>query len=1055
MVVSTQQITAYSTSLFNDSPTLLPENIAAFITAIALAARLSLRCSALLIEALLESAKHSTSFSFGLSRQALINALSTAKKLHQMTAPSSSAVVTSDHQSSSTIEYERSGFLQVLDKYTNLGIYVVHHSFTLVELFALSGIQFTSQTIKSGLMAAEESVSIIDGIFGSNETSRAIASIITLVHRELMRDPDFALTKIGKVAVLSGLTKALTAFAVLQNVTHKRTMNDMKIKVLWKGLVVEEDTQQALIQYQNNENDEPPEHTDIIHELEEILAHSSSTDESSDNNSSLISLASSSDLNGKSIDLALDNFGNPYNMYEVTKTTNRITTTTTRIRPIDIYGIEQPRSKQIVERKNEEEQESFMAVVDQFPESDEHSNDLCTQKAIEQGQAIDGKRKLGSGFRIMLSSVSKKLARKKMERQTKYGVMTKDNVEETIEGPITTMTSTSTTLQSSYSSSSHREDKPVQKSFSSSSHRDDKLLQPVSYHSSCPADENLTKPYQDENKSLSAAVPYAEEPSLDPKLKRRMSWSGLKIKNLSKKKSVSNLFQKGAEALAQQKKKPAPPPPLPSPYLHKSNSFNSLASLSRTLKTTTYHTTPSDSNTSSSTSRSLIRSPSVPAKLRQKQKLPLDSEPSLKNFPRKHIVSNIAHFIRYASAAYGESFMRILGIGDIPSVLPNSHHPNHHAFAHHTGVSIEDILLSSYTDTTILSSVTHSKLHALVHYVTVDHSAQAIVLTCRGTLGLSDVLTDLTCDYKEFTLPTDQLPHAHNPDNKNQPRHYVAHGGMLEAAQLLATQKGKVFETIKKGLETHPNYGLVLCGHSLGAGVASLLSVLWSEETAHFLSRRMEDDVRLDSFDAASIRREPCPFVTSELSGLPSGRPIHCYTYGSPCVMSLSLSEYCGQGLVTSVVHAFDIVASLSLGLLKDFKNVAVSLHEDSHVTDEIMNRVIGRYQKATEEEEHDQWFWALIKTMRADMRAEKLFPPSTVYLIESVPQLVQHSKEESKGSATTKHKRAHMVQLSRCDDVHARFSEIVFSRTMFMDHSPNMYEKAIKQLNKGLFGKY
>lgn len=187
MVVSTQQITAYSTSLFNDSPTLLPENIAAFITAIALAARLSLRCSALLIEALLESAKHSTSFSFGLSRQALINALSTAKKLHQMTAPSSSAVVTSDHQSSSTIEYERykkksihhnkktnktkilfvtcffslffflnkicrSGFLQVLDKYTNLGIYVVHHSFTLVELFALSGIQFTSQTIKSGLM---------------------------------------------------------------------------------------------------------------------------------------------------------------------------------------------------------------------------------------------------------------------------------------------------------------------------------------------------------------------------------------------------------------------------------------------------------------------------------------------------------------------------------------------------------------------------------------------------------------------------------------------------------------------------------------------------------------------------------------------------------------------------------------------------------------------------------------------------------------------------------------------------------------------------------------
>lgn len=799
---------------------------------------------------------------------------------------------------------------------------------------------------------------------------------MTLVNRELIRDPDFALTKVGKVAILSGLTKAMTAFAVLQNVTHKRTMKNMKITVLWKGLVVEEDTQQALIKYQNEQD--TLEHTDIIHELEEILA-------GTDENKSTLSLSSN-----KSIDLALDDFGNPYNMYEVTTTTNRITTRTTRIRPIDIYGYEQHSAKQIVEKTSEEEQESFMAVIDQYSQ-----DNPCTIDGLVpfEPEESNPKKKRSLGFKIMLSSVSKKLSRKKVERQTQFGVITQDDLEETIDGPITTMTSTSTTLQSSYS---QRDEKPL---------------------------------------------PEAPFPETEPdnKSKRRMSWSGLKI-NLAKKKSVSNLFQKGADALS--KKRP-PLPPMPSPYLNKSNSISSLASLSRTLKTTTFYTTAP---------KTLLRSPSVPAKLHQKQ--PLDSEPNPQNFPQKHIINNIAHFIRYASAAYGESFMRILGIGDIPSVLPNSHYPNHHAFAHHTGVSIEDILLSSYTDTTILSSVSNSKLHALVHYVTVDHSAQAIVLTCRGTLGLGDVLTDLTCDYKEFTLPTDQLPHAHNP-NKNHPRHYIAHGGMLEAAQLLATQKGKVFEAIKKGLEAHPSYGLVLCGHSLGAGVASLLGVLWSEEKVHFLSRCVEDNVGLDSFTAAFIKRESCPFVTSELSGLPAGRPIHCYTYGSPCVMSLSLSEYCGQGLVTSVVHAFDIVSSLSLGLLRDFKNVAVSLHEDSHITDEIMNRVIARYHKKIEDEEHDQWFWALIKTMRADMREEKLFPPSTTYLIESVPQLVQHSTEESEGSATTKHKRAHMVQLSRCDDIQARFSEIVFSRTMFMDHSPNMYEKAIKQLNKGFFGNH
>jgi flagellar biosynthesis protein FliR len=85
------QLTTFQASVYNASPTLLPENIASFVTAIALAARLSLRCSSLLIEALLESVKYSTSFSFGVSRQALINALSTAKRLHQLTLPADSS----------------------------------------------------------------------------------------------------------------------------------------------------------------------------------------------------------------------------------------------------------------------------------------------------------------------------------------------------------------------------------------------------------------------------------------------------------------------------------------------------------------------------------------------------------------------------------------------------------------------------------------------------------------------------------------------------------------------------------------------------------------------------------------------------------------------------------------------------------------------------------------------------------------------------------------------------------------------------------------------------
>ncbi|RCI04191.1 hypothetical protein CU098_008664 [Rhizopus stolonifer] len=351
--------------------------------------------------------------------------------------------------------------------------------------------------------------------------------------------------------------------------------------------------------------------------------------------------------------------------------------------------------------------------------------------------------------------------------------------------------------------------------------------------------------------------------------------------------------------------------------------------------------------------------------------------------------------------------MRILGIGDIPTVLPNSHHhhPNHHAFAHHTGNSVEDILLSSYTNRSPLY-LHNPSIHALVHYVTVDHAAKAIVLTCRGTLGLSDLLTDLSFDYTDFNLPSEST------------KFFKAHSGMLDAAQLLAKEKGEVYQKIRQGLQSYPDYGLVMCGHSLGGGVASLLCVLWSQQI-----KRDQGNKRLPSF------------VTSNQSGLPAGRPIHCYAYGPPGVMSLELSNYCA-GLVTSVVYGYDIVSSLSWGILKDFKNIATSLHTEADVAEEIIARVIGRmqeqnYKNEDELNEDDQWFWAMIKTMRADMTAEKMYPPSIVYSIETIP----HVKEQ------------HKVVLYRCDDVQARFSEIVFSKTMFMDHSPLMYERAIKKL--------
>ena len=47
---------------------------------------------------------------------------------------------------------------------------------------------------------------------------------------------------------------------------------------------------------------------------------------------------------------------------------------------------------------------------------------------------------------------------------------------------------------------------------------------------------------------------------------------------------------------------------------------------------------------------------------------------------------------------------------------------------------------------------------------------------------------------------------------------------------MLARTGTRVHRAIRRGLEEYPGYALVLCGHSLGGGVASLLALLWGEK---------------------------------------------------------------------------------------------------------------------------------------------------------------------------------------------------------------------------------
>ena len=428
-------------------------------------------------------------------------------------------------------------------------------------------------------------------------------------------------------------------------------------------------------------------------------------------------------------------------------------------------------------------------------------------------------------------------------------------------------------------------------------------------------------------------------------------------------------------------------------------------------------------------------------------------------YPHDHLCRNMSKFMRFSSASYGSNFMRFLGIGAAAgssSALAQrqaQHHAEHHAFSFHTSVPVDTILLSSFTDPGGGYDM-HGEVNTgvpLVHFICVDHKAKAVVLTCRGTLGLDDVVTDLTCEYGDMEV---------------RGRKYRVHKGMLNSALLLLkTRRAKVLMTIRDALRRHEGYGLVLCGHSLGGGVAAILSILLSTPTSRggfVTSNTIFQDVHL-----------------------PEGRPIHCYAYGSPaCVCSKLRIET--RGLITSVVYGRDIVPSLSFGMIRDFHSVALAFKEDRHgIRHEIYTTVLGNLtRRATSfgstdaaaggvarptapsepdedrdaegarawasgdvmfEDRDDDYLYSILKTLRAGMDSEKLVPPGEVYVLETQTVFQQ----DRNGGVDIKPATRVITRVVK--DVEKRFGEIGFGRGMFSDHSPANYEGALELLLRGV----
>lgn len=151
------------------------------------------------------------------------------------------------------------------------------------------------------------------------------------------------------------------------------------------------------------------------------------------------------------------------------------------------------------------------------------------------------------------------------------------------------------------------------------------------------------------------------------------------------------------------------------------------------------------------------------------------------------------HFASFAMASYGYALLKLLGLMD----------ESHDLFL--DGARATDIVtfqLGLDADDILMANLEGEELGLPRHYVARDKQTKSIVIAIRGTNSVSDVLVDLLCDSAPFA-------------------NGYAHSGMRDAANALYTA---TLPTLRSALAQNVGYQVVVSGHSLGAGVATLLT---------------------------------------------------------------------------------------------------------------------------------------------------------------------------------------------------------------------------------------
>lgn len=395
---------------------------------------------------------------------------------------------------------------------------------------------------------------------------------------------------------------------------------------------------------------------------------------------------------------------------------------------------------------------------------------------------------------------------------------------------------------------------------------------------------------------------------------------------------------------------------------------------------------------------------------------------------------NAAHYMRFACGCYGwpmyvfstplASFglMKVLMRGRyIPRGLPNHIEYDNKLMANTTVIK----MVTGLTDNDIVYATFHNKLFEIPFYVALDHKMKSVVVAIRGSLSLEDVLTDLMAfESESFSLPG--VPDA------------SAHEGMLATARYIlkrltgrdshgrrASSERPLLESAYHQLEQYvgpdiaKDYDLVIVGHSLGAGVAAILSIL--------------------------------------LRKMPQYGNLKCFAFSPPGgLLSLSAAEH-AESFVCSVVLGDDIVGRLGLRSVFELKIKIFQILQTCDIGKHevvgnwiinLMNRLLGRnlknFQQKGNSWNNDPDAQCLVEKFQSEIQKAidsskesilnqcEMFPPGCVLYID-----------EQKKKGWFSGRPSYTAAFTTCDS--GLFREVFLGGEMMRHHMPWIVLEALQ----------